>query len=57
MYSRDNCLIQPNTTIGSDGYAFERADDFRTRKISSLWQSSDRNDVEIFANCSSTRIT
>ena len=52
----DNCSIQPNTTIGSDGFAFERADDtLELEKFPHYGKVVIENDVEIFANCSIAR--
>ena len=52
----DNCSIQPNTTIGSDGFAFERADDtLDLEKFPHYGKVVIENDVEIFANCSIAR--
>ena len=52
----DNCSIQPNTTIGSDGFAFERADDtLELEKFPHYGKVVIENDVEIFANCSVAR--
>ncbi|MDF0681653.1 MAG: LpxD N-terminal domain-containing protein [Candidatus Nitrosocosmicus sp.] len=52
----NNCSIQPNTTIGSDGFAFERADDtLELEKFPHHGKVVIENDVEIFANCSIAR--
>ena len=52
----DNCSIQPNTTIGSDGFAFERADDtLELEKFPHYGKVVIEKDVEIFANCSIER--
>ena len=52
----DNCSIQPNTTIGSDGFAFERANNtLELEKFPHYGKVVIENDVEIFANCSIAR--
>ena len=52
----DNCSIQPNTTIGSDGFAFERAGNtLELEKFPHYGKVVIENDVEIFANCSIAR--
>lgn len=52
----DNCSIQPNTTIGSDGFAFERTDDtLELEKFPHYGKVVIENDVEIFTNCSIAR--
>ena len=52
----DNCSIQHNTTIGSDGFAFERANNtLELEKFPHHGKVVIENDVEIFANCSIAR--
>lgn len=49
----ENCSVQPNTTIGSDGFAFER--NIETLELESFPHYGKviiENDVEIYANCS-----
>lgn len=54
----DNCSIQPNTTISSDGFAFERAGNIlELEKFPHCDKVVIENDVEIFANCSDNNST
>ncbi|VFJ13147.1 UDP-3-O-(3-hydroxymyristoyl)glucosamine N-acyltransferase [Candidatus Nitrosocosmicus franklandus] len=52
----DGCIIQPNTTIGYDGFAFERCPDtLELEKFPHYGKVIIENDVEIYANCSIAR--
>ena len=49
----NDCIIQPNTTIGYDGFAFERcADTLELEKFPHYGKVIIDNDVEIYAKCS-----
>lgn len=52
----DNCLIQSGTTIGEDGFAFEReAETSELEKFPHYTKVIIKINVEIFSNCSMTR--
>ena len=52
----DNCLIQSGTTIGEDGFAFEReAETSELEKFPHYGKVIIKNNVEIFSNCSIAR--
>jgi UDP-3-O-[3-hydroxymyristoyl] glucosamine N-acyltransferase len=49
----DNCLIQSGTTIGEDGFVFEReAETSELEKFPHDGKVIIKNNVEIFSNCS-----
>jgi UDP-3-O-[3-hydroxymyristoyl] glucosamine N-acyltransferase len=52
----NNCVIQPGTTIGEEGFSFERdSASFELEKFPHCGRVLIGNNVEIFANCSIAR--
>lgn len=52
-----NCIIWPNTVIGSDGFGFSPDADKKYNKIPQIGNVIIENDVEIGANCAIDRAT
>jgi UDP-3-O-[3-hydroxymyristoyl] glucosamine N-acyltransferase len=51
----DNCIIQSGSTIGEDGFAYERTDSGKLIHFPHLGKVMIGNDVDIEANCSIAR--
>ena len=51
----DRCEIHPNTTVGSDGYAYAQDDEGHHHKVPQLGIVVVEDDVEIQANCAIDR--